>query len=123
MPPASVQHDPLLSSGRCLAWHRASAGHTAVYLSRVRVLCEQLVIPDEVVRCSNPHCLSHCELLNSICHKLVQVRFKKLAGWNDETHPLRNPCSRINFGRKMTVLNLVFCFRYGSTLRHGIGMQ
>ena len=67
----------------------------AVYQSCGRVLCEQLVIPDDVVKCSNPHCLAHCKLLDSICHKLVQclltsaeatipqAKFKKgVDGWN-----------------------------------------
>ena len=98
----SVSHGPPLCSGRRLAWHRASAEHIAAYQSHVGVLCEQLVIPDEVVRCSNPYCLLHRELLNSICHELVHslltsaeatiphVRFKKgVAGWNDEIRPLR----------------------------------
>ena len=131
----SVSHGPPLCSGRRLAWHRASAEHSAAYQSHVGMLCEQLVIPDEVVRCSNPYCSLHCELLNSICHELVHslltsaeatipcVRFKKgVAGWNDEIRPLRNPCYGIAFGGKMAVLKLVFCFSCGSTLNHGIGM-
>ena len=64
----------------------------------MRVLCEQLVIHDEVKRCSNLHCLSHCELLYSICHKLVQflltsaeatipqVRFKLPGGMMKPIH-------------------------------------
>ena len=60
MSPVSVPHGPHPGPGRRLAWHRATAEHIAVYQSRVRVLCERLVIPDEVVKCSNPHCLSHC---------------------------------------------------------------
>lgn len=102
MSPVSVPHGPPPSPGVRLAWHRASAEHFAVYQSRVRVLCEQLVIPDDVVKCSNPHCLAHCEPLDSICHELVQclltsaeatipqVKFKKgVAGWNGEVRPLR----------------------------------
>ena len=132
----SVSHDPPLCSGRCLAWHRASAEHIAAYQSRVGVLQEQLVILDEVVRCSNPYCLLHCELLNSICHELVhslltsaeatipRVRFKKgVARWNDEIRPLREKSLLWNrLWREMAVLKLVFCFSCGSTLNHGIGM-
>ena len=48
MSPVSIPHGPPPGPGRHIARHRASAEHIAVYQSRVRVLCEQLVIPDEV---------------------------------------------------------------------------
>ena len=83
--------------GRCLAWHIGLLQRTLQFTT-----CEQLVIPYDVMKCSNPHCLAHRELLYSICHELVQclltsaeatipqAKFKKgVAGWNGEVCPLR----------------------------------
>ena len=82
------------------AWHKATDEDITFYCDLVSSDLPNL--PDSVVDCSDPHCISHRTLIDKVCHNLTNCLYnsalksiplacqsKTTPGWNSSVNSLK----------------------------------
>ena len=95
------QLSPSQLSSHNVAWHKATPTQILDYQSLVVNVCHRILIPTDVISCTNLACSEHCNLLDHLCVQLIDSLIqcadcaipkhggRHLAGWSEEVKPIR----------------------------------